>query len=269
MNAQDGRTPARPARRRPGAQADQPARQRGQAYGQWRARCIAYGRWEPWAPAAPVREHVRELHRGGASLRAIGRAGAVSPMTVHRLLHDEGLRRLAAHRRMRAAEARRLLRVTQEAAERAGARRNAAGTRLRLRALTALGYPASSLAAGTGAAPGTVRALIAGRRSSVSQVLHGRVAALYDERWDRPPPESTGAQRRAAAAARARAAQQGWPPPMGLDDDKIDDPGYRPRANWRPAAAASSPPRRATCPAPAACRPGAGLRGRPHRGRER
>jgi hypothetical protein len=61
---------------------------------------------------------------------------------------------------------------------------------------------------------------------------------LYDELWDQPPPESTGAQRRAAAAARNRAARNGWPAPMGLDDGQIDDPGYRPRAHWRPADAA-------------------------------
>ena len=28
---------------------------------------------------------------------------------------------------------------------------------------------------------------------------------------------------------------QGWQAPMGLDDEKIDDPAYRPRAQWHPA----------------------------------
>ena len=212
-----------------------PSRYR-QDYARWRARQIAYGKWEPWAPAGPVREHVQALRRRGASFRAIGRAAGVSPATVHRLLHGEPARCRAVPDRIHAAEARRLLAVTPAAAGRAAARRDPAGTRRRLRALTALGHPAVSLAARLGVAPGTVRDLVSGHAGSVSPALHHAVAALYDEAWDQPPGERTGAQRRAAAAARARAARSGWPPPMGLDDDQIDDPGYRPRTQWRPVA---------------------------------
>lgn len=232
-----------------------------QNYARWRARQIAYGRWEPWAQAAPVRAHVQALQQGGASIRAIGRAAGVSPMTVHRLLRGEPARCPAAPHRMRAGEARRLLAVTPGAATRAAARRDAAGTRLRLRALTAVGYPAVSLAAHARVAPGTIRDLVSGHSRTVSLSLHAAVATLYDEMWDQPPPERTGAQRRAAAAARARAARNGWPPPMGLDDDQIDDPGYRPRTRWRPVTggcAASLPARHAAgharprnCPATA------------------
>jgi hypothetical protein len=188
------------------------------------------------------------LRRGGASLRAIGRAADVSPMTVHRLLHGEPGRCRAVPDRMHKAEARRLLAITTAAAEGAAARRDAAGTRRRLRALTAVGYPAVSLAARLGVAPSTVGDLVGGHAGSVSPALHRAVAVLYDEIWDEPPAEFTGAQRRAVAAARARAARNGWPTPMGLDDDRIDDPGYRPRARWRPAAggcAANRPARRA------------------------
>src|ERR1022692_4344753 len=58
-------------------------------YVRWRAREIAYGRWNPWAAAAPVREHVRLLRRAGASDRAIAQAAGVSAMTVYRLRHGE------------------------------------------------------------------------------------------------------------------------------------------------------------------------------------
>jgi hypothetical protein len=211
-----------------------------QEYARWRAQQIAYGRWEPWAMAAPVRAHVQALRRSGASFRSIGCAASVSPVTVHRLLHGEPSRCRGAPARIRAAEARRLLTVTPETARRAATRRDAAGTRLRLRALTAVGYPAASLAARLGVAPGRVRDLARGRTKTVGPALRKAVAALYDELWDQPPPESTGAQRRSTAAARRRAASYGWPTPMGLDDDHIDDPDYRPRARWRPTAAPCS-----------------------------
>jgi hypothetical protein len=220
-------------------------------YARWRARQIAYGQWEPWAPAAPVREHVQELHRDGATIRAIARAAGVSPMTVQRLLHGEPDRCRPAPHRMRAGGARRLLAVTPVSARQVAVRRDAAGTRRRLRALTAVGYSSVSLAAATGTTPGIIRDLVSGHVSTVSAALHTAVAALYDEIWDQPPPASTGAQRRAIAAARQRAARNGWPPPMGLDDDQIDDPGYRPRTRWRPAAGTCAAP---PLPGPAPCR---------------
>ncbi len=163
-------------------------------------------------------------------------------MTVHRLLRKETAGNRPASQRMHAASARRLLAVTPAAACRAAARRDAAGTRNRLRALTALGHPATSLAARAGAAPCTIRDLLNGRTATVNPRLHAAVAALYDQLWDTPPDTRTGAQRRAAAASRDRAAANGWPAPMGLDDDRIDDPAYRPRAHWRPAAASFAPP---------------------------
>jgi hypothetical protein len=206
-------------------------------YARWRARQIAYGRWEPWLPAAPVREHVQALRGSGASARAIGRAACVSPMTVHRLLNGESAQGCAAAHRMRAREARRLLAVTPRAATRAAARLDAAGSRRRLQALTAVGYSSTALAGHAGIAARTVGDLVNGHTRTVSPALHRTVAALYDELWDQPPPEGTGAQRRAAAMARNRGAANSWPTPMGLDDEQIDDSSYRPRARWRPTAA--------------------------------
>lgn len=216
-------------------------------YARHRARQIAYSNWQPWADAAPARAHVRRLRRHGVSFRAIGRAAGVSTMTVHRLMHGEPARHRPASHRIHAGSARRLLAVTPEAACRAAARRDAAGTRNRLRALTALGYPAASLAASTGAAPRTICALLSGRTATVSPALHADVAALYDLLWDVPPDTRTGAQRRAATAARSRAAANGWPAPMGLDDDRIDDPAYRPRAHWRPVECSPRPVSSAPC----------------------
>jgi hypothetical protein len=95
-----------------------------------------------------------------------------------------------------------------------------------------MGYPAVSLARRVDVPPWAVRAVIGGRVNTVTAALHAAVCELYDQMWDLRPCERMPAERRAAAAARTRAARHGWPAPMGLDDDRIDDPGYQPRAGW-------------------------------------
>jgi hypothetical protein len=136
-------------------------------------------------------------------------------------------------RRVHAAHARRLLALTPDSLG-GGARRDATGTRRRLRALIAMGHPAVSLACRLEAPPRVVWNIVRGTTASVTPAMHAAVRDLYDQIWDLRPPERTRAERRAAAAARTRAARNGWPTPMGLDDERIDDPGYDPRTGWRP-----------------------------------
>lgn len=171
-------------------------------------------------------------------MRAIGRASGVSPTTVHRILKDDPALQRPVQRHIHTAEARQLLALTPTAVQQVAARRNAVGAQRRLRALTALGHSAVSLAARLDVGPSTVRNLLRGDTKTISPALHQAVKVLYDAVWDQPPTERTGAERRVAIAARARAAQNGWPAPMGLDDDRIDDPDYRPRTRWRSATCA-------------------------------
>jgi hypothetical protein len=206
-----------------------------------RAREMAYGRWQPWAETAdPVREHVRRLRRSGASYRAVARAAEVSPMTVCRLCRGDPARARAT--RIHASHVRRLLAVTPGALQQASARRDATGARRRLRALTAMGHPAVTLARRLDVPPSAVRAVIGGRSATVTAAMHIAVCELYEQIWDQRPFERTSAERRAAAAARTRAARHGWPPPMGLDDDRIDDPRYHPRARWHPVTGSGTSP---------------------------
>src|ERR1039457_5653569 len=171
-------------------------------------------------------------------------------MTVHRLLHGEPAKGQPVPRRIRAAHAKHLLAVTAAAVQDAAPRRDAAGTRRHLRALIAMGHPAASLARASGIPPRVVWGIVRGITATVSQDVHVGVSVLYEKTWHLRPSERSAAERRAADAARRRAAMQGWPAPMGLDDAKIDDPAYRPRAQWRPAtgAGAVSPIREADPP---------------------
>ena len=143
--------------------------------------------------------------------------------------------------RIRATHAQQLLAVTAARLQHAAVRLDAAGTRRRLQALIAVGHPAASLARSAGLPPRVVWGIVRGTTVTVSRDMHDRVCVLYERAWDLRPSERTAAQRRAAAAACRRAALQGWPAPMGLDDDQIDDPAYRPRARWRPAGGAGVP----------------------------
>jgi len=202
-------------------------------YDRWRARQIAYGRWEPWADAAPVRAHIRELRQAGASYEAIARTAGVATMTVHRLLHGEHAKGRPAPVRIRAAQAERLLAVTTAMVQEAAPRQDAAGARRRLRALIAMGHPAVSLARMLDVSPRVVWGIVRGTTATVSRGMDAGVSVIYERTWCLRPPERDGAERRAAAAARRRAAACGWPAPMALDDERIDDLAYRPRARWR------------------------------------
>src|ERR1039457_4424104 len=112
------------------------------------------------------------------------------------------------------------------------ARVDACGTTLRLRALVALGHSSGRLARALGVHRDTVCVLLNGQAATVSGDLHGKVTQVYDSWWDRVAPGRTRAERAATAAARHRAQRAGWCCPLGLDDDEIDVPGYRPKAEW-------------------------------------
>ena len=136
---------------------------------------------------------------------------------------------------------------------------DAAGSARRLQALIAIGHCEARLASllrhyGALGSEGDVARLLTppGRaRVPVSRGTHDAICRLYDDLWDRPPPEDSPAERAAAAAAHALARQHDWPTPAALDDDLIDDPAYQPEGGWLPATLAGVPQR----PVPAPRRP--------------
>jgi len=178
-----------------------------------------------------VRAHILQLRLSGASYRAIAHAAGVSPMTVHNLVNGCQPRKQPPPQRIGSGQARGLLAVTPEAA---GAdRRSASGSRRRLQALVALGHSPAGLAGQLGISQPRMRRLLHGQTRSVSTATHATVCRLYSRMWNQLPAERTNRERSAADAARHLAETATWPPPMALDDDRIDDPAYRPRAAWR------------------------------------
>ena len=86
----------------------------------------------------------------------------------------------------------------------------AGGTRLRLRALAAMGHSDARIARALGESPRVVTTVMSARARTVSAGLAADVAALYEAWWDKRPPGRTPAERAAAAAARSRARRGRW-----------------------------------------------------------
>jgi hypothetical protein len=120
--------------------------------------------------------------------------------------------------------------ITQTAAQ-----VDAGGTMWRLRSLIAMGHDAGRIAAALKLSPQLVERVLRGQAGAVSAELRDLVCQLWDAWWDKRPPELSRSDRRAVGAARRRAERCGWCPPLGLDEDELDEPGYRPYSRYREA----------------------------------
>lgn len=109
------------------------------------------------------------------------------------------------------------------------------GTQLRLQALVALGHTFTRVGHELGTGVEAARLLAVRPRAFVRSTTAARVADLYDAWSMTLPPATTSRERRAATYARTVATKRGWLPPLALDDDRIDDPGYRPTKHPTPA----------------------------------
>lgn len=112
---------------------------------------------------------------------------------------------------------------------------DAGGTMWRLRSLVAMGHDARRLANALAADPDAIQAILRGNRATVSASLRGLACQLWDAWWDKRPPERTASEHDRARAARSLAELAGWCPPLGLDEDELDEPGYRPYSRYREA----------------------------------
>jgi len=112
---------------------------------------------------------------------------------------------------------------------------DAGGTMWRLRSLVAMGHEARRIADALRVRPDAIQAILGGETETVSCGLRDLTCQLWDAWWDKRPPERTCGERGRARAARRRAELAGWCTPLGLDEDQLDEPGYRPYARYRAA----------------------------------
>jgi hypothetical protein len=124
----------------------------------------------------------------------------------------------------------------------ATARTDANGTMWRLRSLVAMGHDGARIARALHVHPALVRRVVQGQARTVTCEFRAAACQLWDAWWDNTPPRRTPAERRAAARALRQAACHDWPAAAGLDEDLIDEPGYRPWCLYRPAAGTGTAP---------------------------
>jgi transcriptional regulator with XRE-family HTH domain len=178
------------------------------------------------------RETIRRLRQQGGTYRSIAGAAGLAPATVHDLA--------SGRRAPTPTTARALAKVDGKSLRRA--RVDAGGTRLRLRALHVMGHSSARIARALGAREMTIREIVRGDTPTVSTRLRDQVTDLYDAWWDKRAPERDRAERGAATAARRRAIAGNWCAGAGLDDDELDNPGYKPKTSWKPAAGTGTAP---------------------------
>lgn len=191
-------------------------------------RAKAYGTWNPYTDAEPVREHVRWLMSQGMGWQRVARIAGISSGAMTKLLYGhplpDGTRR-APSKRLRHEAAAKLLAVHPDL-DLLGAKAliDGTGTRRRLQALVAAGWSQSKIAARMGMTGANLNRVF--NRSDLVHASTARaVRDLYDELWDTPPPEREHRDKIAASRARSLARRRGWMPALAWDDDSIDDPG--------------------------------------------
>lgn len=196
-------------------------------YDRDRRRKIAYGQWPAYIDAEPVRQHVRALQDADLGWMRIARLAGLSTSTVWKLLYGDASRNLGPSKRVRRSTAEKLFAVQADLSVLGDASTvTAAGTHRRLQALVAIGWTQTDLANRLGMLRSNFGCMM--RKERVQVRTAKAVRALYEELWDTPPVWTSARQITDARKAREFAAARGWVPPMGLDDDTIDDPTATP-----------------------------------------
>lgn len=196
------------------------------AYRANRQRGIAYGTWQPFVDAEPVRAHVRALGESGIGWMRLAKLAGVPRGSVSKLLYGDPQRNMPPSKQVRPMTALALLAI-EPTLENLGDRTlvDGTGTRRRLQALVAAGWTQSELARQLGVLPSNFNNTISSDLVRVATVR--AVRALYDQLW-RADPVQHGVPQHRADAARRLAAGRGWAPVGAWDDDLIDDPAAFP-----------------------------------------
>ncbi|MFE5658332.1 hypothetical protein ACFQ9H_19345 [Streptomyces sp. NPDC056517] len=191
-----------------------------------RERAMAYGTWQPWVDAEPVRVHIRHLQSCEMGLRAIAAAAEVDRKRLQSILNGRPERGTAPQEKVRPALAAAIGAVEPTWENLAPSTLiSPVGTRRRARALVAVGWPQQHLAAHLGMTPSNFGDMLTREHVLVRRAV--AVRSMYDALW-RTDPADHGATPRWITGARTRAAAAGWAPVGAWDDDTIDDPASFP-----------------------------------------
>lgn len=200
-------------------------------YERARSRAHAYGRYDRLTDAQPVRDHIRALQADGLGLKTVAACAGVSNATVTRIIY--GRKGQPPSQRVSKDVAAKILSLTAgQAADAAVV--DGTGTQRRLRALVAIGWSQTKLAARVGMTLHRLNQVVLADDPHITVATRRAVTALYDRLWDATPPAQDKASRVARTRARNYAAARGWAVPLAWDDSAIDDPQARPITGQAP-----------------------------------
>lgn len=176
----------------------------------------------PLVDGEHARRHIRNLMAAGVSIARIANAANISMATVSGLLYTRDQDRPRCEQ-IRLENARRIVRVRAEDVVTGSV--DAAGSRRRLQALMANGWPQTRLGPHFDLHPHYVTELL--RQPRVYGTTAAAVAAAYDQLWNQDPRQH-GVTISAYKKVRTHARTNGWAPPGAWDDDTIDNPDAHP-----------------------------------------
>lgn len=187
------------------------------AYRRNRARLMAYGQWEPYTDAEPVRRHVVRLMDGyGLTYDGLRTVCGVSRDCLKELVEGDARRGRPMASRLLTHVAETLLAVEFDLSTLPGSPQIwSVGTQRRIQGLAAIGHPIKWQAAQVGKRMANYHALLGLRRVSVSTAR--MVRDLHVEWSSRTPAMTAGAKKSITAARRNR-----WLPPAAWDDEWLD-----------------------------------------------
>lgn len=186
-----------------------------------RRRLMAYGQWEPFVDAAPVREHLRAINASGMPISAVcERLGLPHTSSLQHLLYGRG--EYGPGQQVRRETAQLVLSYWPGLADFPDhARIDPTGTRRRVQALAVRGWPRHLMATEIGMSATYFKKAL--HKDRITAHVARLVADLYDAWWDQDPLEH-GLSRIAVNRVRADAARDGFHGPLAWDEETIDDP---------------------------------------------
>lgn len=188
-------------------------------------RLEAYGRYERFVDAEPVRQHVMELRRYGIGVPRIAELAGIDESVLNRLLYGRGRRngkQLPPSRTVSPGHARALLAVEATIENRAlnAGGLDGIGAHRRIQALVARGWSFEKIGQRLGITGAAISDTLT--RKTISRALHERIAAVYEDMWDQEPPRQTRGQKVAYTRTLNFARQRNWAPPAAWDDIDTD-----------------------------------------------
>ena len=169
--------------------------------------------------------HVLKLRAAGMADSEIMQAASIAPDVLYRVLRNAGRIHATTEQRILA------VKVPAKARQGNGSLTDGTGTRRRLQALVAAGWPSAEIAFRLGVFRQQVGYLIRGEGTGqVTLRVEAEVSRVFRALWGQSP-EANGVAPHVALRARRRAARRHWHPAGAWDD--IDNPNEQPQYGAR------------------------------------